>query len=281
MRASLIAGLIALGLLVGSSLAQAQHSAPMAAGHSPAPPAQHLAPAKASPPHAPVSHRNLAPTAAVAAHPGTAKAYPINVYGVAGSPIGTRFIGPVSPGGFINPLGGTGHHHDHGRSNGTNGIIFFGGGYGYDYGGDNSQIQNQTQEPAQDQVDDQQSGGQQPQYIFVQQVPDPGEQAQQNSPDETLQVQPAEPSIPLRDVGSFTLVTLAGNRLAAVAFTLADGRLVYITPDGGRRTIALRDLDAESTRSLNQELGTPITLPEAGDTTPTKTKTKPSREILN
>jgi hypothetical protein len=138
----------------------------------------------------------------------------------------------------------------------------------------------QAQQSVQDQPDDQQGGGQQPPYNFVQQVPDPRSQAQA---DATAEASAAvrEPVVPLRDVGSFTLVTRDGNLLDAVAFTRSSGRLVYITPDGGRRTLAFRDLDVIETQRLNAERGTPITIPPADDDPPAPQKLKPSKEITN
>jgi hypothetical protein len=201
-------------------------------------------------------------------------------------PAGSHFTGPVSPGGFANPLAGTnkGNH-----SKGTTGIILLGGGYGYGYAYDDSG--NESQVRADPQADDQESGGQQsggqqqPQYIFVQQVPDPRGSAGFSASSEQSQAAPEDqpaPSVPLRDVGSFTLVTQTGHRLEAVAFTRSADRLVYITPDGGRRTIAFRDLDVDATQRLNTELGTPITLPTEDDAaSPANKKTKPSPEVTN
>jgi hypothetical protein len=50
-------------------------------------------------------------------------------------------------------------------------------------------------------------------------------------------------------------------QIEAVAFTHMKDRIVYVTRDGSRRTIALSDLDGDATVRLNQERGTPLQLP--------------------
>jgi len=66
---------------------------------------------------------------------------------------------------------------------------------------------------------------------------------------------------PVRDVGEFVLVRRDGKILFAVAFTTAGGQLTYVTPEGIRRSVALADLDVESTARMNEERGTTIRLP--------------------
>ena len=66
---------------------------------------------------------------------------------------------------------------------------------------------------------------------------------------------------PLPDVGSFTLVMRDGTQVDALAFTHAQDKIVYITPDGGRRTVALKDIDSDSTERVNEERGTPLQSP--------------------
>jgi hypothetical protein len=92
----------------------------------------------------------------------------------------------------------------------------------------------------------------QPQVIVLQQAP-PAEQAAQPE-------QQAAPEAPLPDVGEFILVLRNGTRIQAVAFTRSGNTIVYITADGNRRTIALADLDADSTVRVNEERGTPLQL---------------------
>ena len=75
--------------------------------------------------------------------------------------------------------------------------------------------------------------------------------------------QPAtEEQTPLPDVGQFTLVLQNGARVEAVAFTRMKDRIVYITADGSRRTLAAADLDSAATVRVNEERGTPLQLPQ-------------------
>jgi hypothetical protein len=67
-------------------------------------------------------------------------------------------------------------------------------------------------------------------------------------------------SAPLPDVGEFTLILRNGSQIHAVAFTRMDDKIVYITPSGGRHTLAVADLDTDSTERTNQENGTPLQL---------------------
>jgi hypothetical protein len=76
---------------------------------------------------------------------------------------------------------------------------------------------------------------------------------QQNSQEST------PPTIP--NDGEFTLVLRNGQKIAAVAFTRVSNEIVYITPDGTRRTIDASELDSAATVRLNQERGTPLQLP--------------------
>jgi hypothetical protein len=71
----------------------------------------------------------------------------------------------------------------------------------------------------------------------------------------------SEGSAPLPDEGQFTLVLHNGTQIEAVAFTHVNDRIVYITPEGGRRTIAIAELDSNATERVNQDRGTPIQLP--------------------
>jgi hypothetical protein len=95
---------------------------------------------------------------------------------------------------------------------------------------------------------------QQPQVIVVQ-MPATQQGGQESS---------AEPEVresgPLPDVGEFTLILRNGSQIRAVAFTRMDDKIVYITPSGGRRSLAVTDLDTDSTERTNQENGTPLQL---------------------
>jgi hypothetical protein len=73
--------------------------------------------------------------------------------------------------------------------------------------------------------------------------------------------QEAEQQEPLPDVGTLILVLRDGSRLDVVAFTMTQGNVVYITPEGRRLTISAEILDADATQRVNQERGTPMQLP--------------------
>jgi hypothetical protein len=71
----------------------------------------------------------------------------------------------------------------------------------------------------------------------------------------------AERQEPLPDVGTLTLVLRDGSRLDVVAFTMTQGQVIYITPEGRRLAIAAEIFDADATQRVNQERGTPMQLP--------------------
>jgi hypothetical protein len=62
-------------------------------------------------------------------------------------------------------------------------------------------------------------------------------------------------------VGTLTLVLRDGSHLDVVAFTMTQGQVVYITPEGRRLTISADIFDADATQRVNQERGTPMQLP--------------------
>jgi hypothetical protein len=274
MRSALLSGVIALGWLGGSCFAQGQHVA-VSAGHG-APPVGRSTPARTtSVAHAATNHHPATTASAAVARVGNAKPNSRDMDGLGASTMAPRFTGSSSPGGFD----ATNRGHRRSKNAGANEIIIFGGGYYYAPDDSQLQGQQQTQDEGQDQADDQQSGGQQqPQYATAQQAPDRGQQQEGRS--EQAPGAESEPAVPLRDVGSFRLVTRGGYELDAVAFTRSNDRLVYITPDGGRRTIAVRDLDLDSTQRLNQELGTPIGIP-SDDAPAAKQNSKPAAQTTN
>jgi hypothetical protein len=70
------------------------------------------------------------------------------------------------------------------------------------------------------------------------------QQAPQARQDTEADSQPAPQSAaqtetPLADVGQFTLVLRNGKQIEAVAFTRTNDRIIYITADGSRHTIAV------------------------------------------
>ena len=73
--------------------------------------------------------------------------------------------------------------------------------------------------------------------------------------------QEAEQQEPLPDVGTLTLVLRDGSRLDVIAFTMTQGQVIYITPEGRRLSISAEIFDADATQRVNQERGTPMQLP--------------------
>ncbi|HET6200561.1 MAG TPA: hypothetical protein VFD93_09510 [Candidatus Acidoferrales bacterium] len=97
-----------------------------------------------------------------------------------------------------------------------------------------------------------------PQVIIVQQPQPPAEQATDGASPSAEPTEMEQP--PLPDVGQFVLVLHDGTQIQAVAFTRQNDRIVYITTDGRRKSIAIGDLDTAATRRLNDERGTPLQL---------------------
>ena len=100
----------------------------------------------------------------------------------------------------------------------------------------------------------QQPQNQQPQIIVLQQAP---AQSAQAAPQGEMEEQAQE----LPDRGPFTLVLRNGRQIQAVAFTHTKGKIIYITPEGGRLSFDAGDLDTDATTRVNEERGTPVQLP--------------------
>jgi hypothetical protein len=128
---------------------------------------------------------------------------------------------------------------------GSSFYLLDGGGYYLPEESEQVDQSQQAQQPVQ----------QQPQIIVLQQAP-PAQQAAQPGAEAAPEAQ-----APLPDVGQFVLVLRNGTTIHAVAFTQSDGNIVYITADGSRRTVAIADLDSDTTIRINQERGTPLQLP--------------------
>jgi hypothetical protein len=133
-----------------------------------------------------------------------------------------------------------------GRNFPGSGFYLLGGGYGYAIPQDVPDT-DQAGAPIQ-----QQAQQQQPQIIVLQQPAAPVQQAAPQSSEQPVPVLP--------DVGQFTLILRNGTEIQAVAFTRMKDRIVYITTDGSRRTLAWTDLDSDATVRVNQERGTPLQL---------------------
>ncbi|MGH9773890.1 MAG: hypothetical protein ACRD50_02965 [Candidatus Acidiferrales bacterium] len=124
------------------------------------------------------------------------------------------------------------------------------GGYPFADYGENA-APAAAEEPAAPQEPAQQAP---PQIIILQQPAAPVSAPAATQPSES----PA-PSLP--GEGQFVLVTRDGKQLNAVAFTRQGGRIVYVTPQGIRRSVALEDLDQDATERVNEEKGTSLQLP--------------------
>jgi hypothetical protein len=115
---------------------------------------------------------------------------------------------------------------------------------GNDRGNDPSNDQGPSQEP------NQENDQRQPRYFILQQAPAPQQPESQES---------AATLTP--DEGEFTLVLRDGTSISTAAFTHSNEKFIYISPDGGRHTLAASDVDADATVRVNQERGIPLRLP--------------------
>lgn len=186
---------------------------------------------------------------------------PFSVYGVAtpyrfSSTAGSPSLGIRTPrrgaigAGSIGVGNGNRRPHPPRRTN--PGFLFLtGGGYWYTGPGEGDDSEGQSQDADQQDVTGQQADNRQP--------PDNGQNdVQANAATPAPDQQEAAP---LPDVGSFTLVMRDGTQVDALAFTRAQDKIIYITPDGGRRTVAVSDIDTDSTQRVNEERGTPLQMP--------------------
>ncbi len=146
----------------------------------------------------------------------------------------------------------------------SNGFVLLDGGGAYAIPADDlSGDANADQTAATDDGPQPAQAEQQQPIIIIQQAAAPAQQ-QGGGDQQTANAQnfaPAAEEAPLRDVGEFTLVLVSGREIETVAFTRANDRIVYITAEGGRRTLAVGELDIDATVRLNQERGTPLQLP--------------------
>lgn len=95
----------------------------------------------------------------------------------------------------------------------------------------------------------------QPQVIVVRQpVPQAAPAARAAAQPAPAAAAPPQP--PLPDVGQFLLVRRDGKVIHAVAFSVEGKRVIYITADGLRRSIALDQLNTRVTEERNAERGT-------------------------
>lgn len=212
------------------------------------------------------------PTVAIANGSSVARprSNPFTVYGMAapsrfGGAVGSPTLGMRAPhaGAFPNGNGANHKHHPRNPRGAAPQFYFLTGGYYYADPGvlDDSEGQTQDATDQRDVVADQQDEGQQ----ADDQQPPPDDQQRDVRADAGNAPAPApeqeQQTAPLPDVGSFTLVMRDGTQVDALAFTRAQDKIIYITPDGGRRTVAVSDIDSDSTARVNEERGTPLQSP--------------------
>jgi hypothetical protein len=95
----------------------------------------------------------------------------------------------------------------------------------------------------------------QPQIIVLQQPAAPPAARAQVAPAPAPQAA-VPPPPPLPPLGNLFLVERDGKVIQATAFTEQGNHVVYITPDGRRKTISISQLDLKATEDRNAERGT-------------------------
>ena len=95
---------------------------------------------------------------------------------------------------------------------------------------------------------------QQPQFM----IPQPGTVA----PAESAPSAALSTPVPPPELGQLILVRRDGKVLLAVAFTVRNGDLTYVTTEGARRSFPVSELDKEATRQMNDANGTSVSLPD-------------------
>lgn len=101
-------------------------------------------------------------------------------------------------------------------------------------------------------------GAQAPQFLTPspqQPIPAPTQVAPRES------AVPQAPPPPPPELGQLILVRSDGQVLLAVAFTVRNGQLTYITNEGTRRSFPVAELDKDATRQMNDANGTAVSLP--------------------
>lgn len=268
MKPKLLFGLVAAALLVVPAAVQAQRGGGAGGGRSGAGSSGAMAFSGGAVRSSSASIRRVPSVSVVSSSSVTRpRSNPFSVYGVQvpyrlTGTVGSSSLGLRVPhhGGVAGSGGGSNHRYPH-QPHGTYPQFYFltGGGYYYpapDYGDDSEGQPQDAAATDQQQVTGEQDAGQQ-----AEQAPD---DEQRDARAELSSAAPApeqQEAAPLPDVGSFTLVMRDGTQVDALAFTRSQDKIIYITPDGGRRTVAVSDIDSDSTERVNEERGTPLQLP--------------------
>ncbi len=71
---------------------------------------------------------------------------------------------------------------------------------------------------------------------------------------------PPVPPPPVPELDQIVFLRRDGTLILAVAFSLRGDRIVYITPEGIRRSLPLSELDLEASEQMNEERGTSLQL---------------------
>jgi hypothetical protein len=72
----------------------------------------------------------------------------------------------------------------------------------------------------------------------------------------------ARPVEPFRELEEYVLVRKDGGEIFVVAYSQQKGRVVYVTREGLRRSVALEELDGAATTRRNEDRGADVKLPE-------------------
>lgn len=112
---------------------------------------------------------------------------------------------------------------------------------------------------------------QQPPILLMQQAPveyearadlvRASEAAARREPPSELAPSAVEPPPPLPPLGELILIRTDGRLLFAVAVSFGRERVIYISPEGIRRTVALAEIDLDATLRFNEERGSRLSLP--------------------
>lgn len=94
--------------------------------------------------------------------------------------------------------------------------------------------------------------------------PAPPEQAPVRDTDSSLRSRMRSEPLPPEQT-EYVFVRQDGSLIFAVAYSLINDRLQYVTAEGLRRTIPLNTLDLNATQQFNEQRGVSIRLPDAGN----------------
>jgi hypothetical protein len=104
----------------------------------------------------------------------------------------------------------------------------------------------------------------QPPVVIIQEPePEPVDRLENARYAERVAEAPQPPPVfyePEQDTSELVFIRRDGSLLFAVAFVTRGERLVYVTRDGQRRSLALADLDLDATRDINEARGASLQL---------------------